>query len=70
MTTVINTPGGQSDDSGLGFILGVIVAIVLVALFFVYALPALRQKDQPTTNVITIPIPGTGSTDNSGTGTE
>jgi len=43
MTTIVNTPRGESSDSGLGLILGVIIAIALVVLFFVYGLPALRQ---------------------------
>ncbi len=65
MTTIINTPGGQSDDSGLGFILGVIVAILLIAVFFVYALPALRQDDKPEAT-ITIPLPGGDNNNDSG----
>ncbi len=44
MATVINNPadGTATTDSGMGVIVGVIVALVLLALFFVYALPALR----------------------------
>ncbi len=63
MTTVINTPGGQSD-SGFGSVLGVILAIALVVLFFVYALPALRGNDKPATNAVTIPLPSTDSSNN------
>ena len=56
MTTVINTPSsGQSSDSGLGLVIGVIVAIAIVALFFIYGLPAIRQSNQPSTNIITVP---------------
>lgn len=45
MTTIINTPpAGESSDSGLGVLLGVILAIVLIALFFIYALPAIRDN--------------------------
>ena len=66
MTTIVNTPpSGDSSDSGLGLILGVIIAIALIALFFVYGFPVLRQSNnQPNgTNIITIPVPGpTGAT--------
>ncbi len=66
MTTVINTPSsGQSSDSGLGLIVGVIIALALVALFFFYGLPAIRNNSNNpgNTNVITVPLPGpTGAT--------
>lgn len=43
MTTIINTPPTkESSDSGLGVILGIIVALIIVALFFFYGLPAIR----------------------------
>lgn len=46
MTTIVNTPPtGESADSGLGLILGIIIALVLVALFFVYGLPAIRANN-------------------------
>lgn len=46
MTTVINTPpSAESSDSGLGLVLGVILALILVALFFVYGLPAIRNNN-------------------------
>ena len=66
MTTIINTPpSGSNSDSGLGLILGVLIAIALVALFFVYGLPAIRKSQTPnnTTNIITIPVP-TGASGN------
>lgn len=65
MTTIINTPpSGNSSDSGLGLILGVLIAIGLVALFFVYGIPAIRKSQTPnnTTNIINIPVP-TGATE-------
>lgn len=45
MTTIINTPpqAEDSSDSGLGIVLGVIVALILIFLFFVYVLPTLRS---------------------------
>ena len=50
MATVINNPGGESSDSGMGIIVGVIIAIVLIALFFISALPALRNREAPAGN--------------------
>lgn len=66
MTTIINTPpSGENSDSGFGLVLGIIIAIVLVGLFFVYGFPAIRQSNnQPNnTDIITVPVPGaTGAT--------
>ncbi len=67
MATIINTPpSGESSDSGLGLVLGVILAIVLVALFIIYGIPALRQNknaDNGGTNInVTLPTPSTGGT--------
>lgn len=42
MTTIINTPGNNSDSSGVGVIVAIIIAIVVIGLFFVYGLPAIR----------------------------
>lgn len=41
MTTVINNPG---EGSGAGAIIGVVVALAIIALLFVYGLPAIRNK--------------------------
>lgn len=43
-TTIVNpAPGNNSSDgNGMGFLLGVIVLIVFVVLFFVYALPYIQ----------------------------
>jgi hypothetical protein len=50
MTTVINTPGGDSSGDPASFILGIILIIILVILFFVYGLPALRNAPAETPN--------------------
>ncbi len=48
MVTVVNTPPGSGEsDSGVGLIVGIILAIVVIALFFIYGLPALRNSAQP-----------------------
>lgn len=42
-TTIINpAPNNNSDNNGMGFLLGAIVLIVFAILFFVYALPYIR----------------------------
>lgn len=46
MTTIINTPpSGESSNSGLGLVLGVILVLILGALFFIYGLPAIRNNN-------------------------
>ncbi len=50
MATVYQTPVVRSvDDSdmGIGVVLGIFLAVVLAALFFVYALPMLLNNIQP-----------------------
>lgn len=47
MTTVVNSPGGGGEGMGVGFIIGIIVAIAVVALLAVYGLPALRANQAP-----------------------
>lgn len=43
MATIINTPQ-RSEDSGLGMVIGIIFALVLIGLFFFYAVPAIRTN--------------------------
>lgn len=45
MTTVVNNPG---EGSGAGTIIGIVVAIILIALLFIYGLPALRGGSAPS----------------------
>lgn len=47
MTTVINNPGGEGG-SGVGIIVGVVLAIAIIAIFFIYGLPALRNNNGGT----------------------
>lgn len=43
MTTVINNPGkGEGSDSSVGLIIGLVILLAILGLFFVYALPAIR----------------------------
>lgn len=58
MTTIIN-PGNNNSSSGAGLVIGVIIAIVLIALFVIFGLPAIRDKQNPGTNInVEIPMPG------------
>ena len=43
MATVINNPDSGGDNSGgMGMVIGAIVLVLILILFFVYGLPALR----------------------------
>lgn len=45
MVTVVNSPGpGETESSGVGLVIGVLLAIVVIVLFFIYGLPALRTS--------------------------
>jgi hypothetical protein len=50
MTTIINPQGGDSG-AGVGMILGVVLVLVILVLFFVYGLPALRGGNNEGTNI-------------------
>lgn len=60
-TTIINpTPNNNSsDNSGLGFLIGAIVLIVFVVLFFIYGLPLLRGLGGNGEVQVNIPVPKT-----------
>ena len=47
MATIINTPQ-RSEDSGLGMVIGIIFALLLIGLFFFYAVPAIRTNMSST----------------------
>ncbi len=52
MTTIVNTPPASKESGGgMGMIIGLIVLIVVVFLFFVYGLPAIRQMGTPQINI-------------------
>jgi hypothetical protein len=65
MTTIINTPpSGESSDSVLGVVIGVIAILILIAIFFVYILPAMNTNAAPKTNSIdvNVKLPANGTT--------
>jgi hypothetical protein len=51
MATVINNPTTDGADSGAGWMFAVIIAIVLVALFFLFGLPAINRSHTSSVNV-------------------
>jgi hypothetical protein len=63
MTTVINNPGGSDNSGGmLSTVIGIIVLIVAVTLFIIYALPAIqnsgsKQAPKATEIKVTLPAP-------------
>lgn len=51
MATVINNP---SEGTGAGMIIGIVVAVILIALLFIYGLPALKgdgASNTPSANI-------------------
>lgn len=43
-TTIINpTPNNNSNNNGIGFFLGALVLVVLAIMFYVYALPYIKN---------------------------
>jgi hypothetical protein len=68
MTTVINTPGNNdSGSNAAGLIVGIVVLIIVGALFFVYVLPRIKGSNTPNSVDVNLNLP-TGSANNSGTG--
>lgn len=60
MTTIINTPQGErNDSSAFGVILTILVFILLAAIFMFYGLPQLRSTDavKPNTTEINVTVP-------------
>ncbi len=62
MSTIINTPSGNTEDSGLNAILAVVLIIVVlgaVALFFIYGLPMIQNysNTNPGSTNINVTVP-------------
>jgi len=47
MPTVINNPSTESESSGANLIIGVVIALLLIALFFIYIVPSIRGTNPP-----------------------
>jgi len=56
MTTVINSPG-SSESGGVGMIIGVLVSIIVIVLFFMYGLPALRGNQTNESVDVNVQLP-------------
>ena len=60
MTTVINTPSNGNDSSGIGFLFGIIGFLVIIAIFFMYVLPVIRQQGSEKPGIdINVTLPKT-----------
>ena len=79
MATIINNPSDRSDrvddsGSGAGLIVGIIFGIIIIALFFMYALPAIRNNsattNQPNPNSVDVNVQLPGGGNNSGGATD
>jgi hypothetical protein len=56
MATIVNNPGpGTTEDSSAGVVIGVVIALLIIVLFFAFALPYIRNSGT------TPGVPNTGS---------
>lgn len=53
MPTIINNPpdSGGGNSGGVGLVVGVVVVIAIIGLFFIYGLPAMRQNNSSGTTI-------------------
>lgn len=54
MTTVVNNPAPATDNGASNFLIGAIVLVVLLLMFFYFGLPEIRRLGSTPT---TIPAP-------------
>lgn len=56
MTTIINNPpNSDGEGNGMGFLVGIILLIIVVVLFFSYGLPVLRNSASNSAPQINVP---------------
>jgi len=48
MATIINNPDTGTHSSGSGMVFGILIAIIILAVFFIYALPSIRNAGSGT----------------------
>jgi len=56
MSTVINNPSSDGEGGATGLIIGIMLVIVIGALFFIYGLPAIRGANAPQQGAIDVNI--------------
>jgi len=54
MATIVNNPSDKREDSSAGVVIGIVIALLIIVLFFAFALPYIRNT--------TPGVPNTGST--------
>jgi hypothetical protein len=66
MATVINNPGDNSG--GAGMIIGLVVAVIIIAIIFIYGIPALRgTSSAPAAGAsVNVTLPSTDNTGGAG----
>lgn len=58
MATIINNPdSGEPAGGGFGMIIGAIIVIAIIVLFFVYGLPAIRGGSSGTSSETNVNVP-------------
>lgn len=56
MATIVNTPpAAESNSSGVGFVIGALILLFAVFVFFYYGLPAMKNAASTSAPSVTIP---------------
>jgi hypothetical protein len=55
MATVVNQPPNQPSDSGMGFLIGIILLLIVGILLIYFGVPALRQQQPAAPTEIQVP---------------
>ena len=57
MSTIVNTPASGESNSGMGFVLGIILLIAFVFLMMYFGLPMLRNVSNTVPQAPQIQVP-------------
>lgn len=57
MTTVVNNPTPGDSGSSMGMVVGILLVVGFIFVFFVYGLPALRTTGGGTNTGNSVPVP-------------
>jgi hypothetical protein len=73
MTTIINTPPNNTEDSSAGMVIGIIFGVLIVALLLIFGVPYFRNWVYPQTSAVpnnpttvNVTVPAAPSTDTTG----